>query len=111
VSVGIQATVGGLNSALGNCAVGIRNDSQSIQDLWSYVVSLGANEAAQVAGLEALGFGSSANPVNPGGVSDAQWFWTAANYLYSLSQIYYGLANLPTEFNFDGGLAAVRGGN
>jgi hypothetical protein len=107
MAIGNQPNVGGLNTQLADVAVQQETAAASAARLWAYVVSLGANQAAQVAGLEALGFESAANPINPGGVSDAQWFWTAANYTYAESQYYYGQ---PSGFNYDSALANVRGG-
>ncbi len=109
MAVGNQPTFGGLNALLGDCAVSIRDNALQIQKLWGYVAALGANQTAQVAALVGLGFGSAANPVNPGNVSDAQFFWTTANYLFALSQFYYGQLATPAQFNYDSGLALVRG--
>lgn len=99
MAIGNPVTQAGLNAQLGNAAISIRDATAVADDLWSYVVNLGANEAAQVAGLEALGFSAT----------DAQSFWTAANQLFSLYQIYTGINGQATAFNFDNALALVRG--
>jgi len=96
---GANVTMGGLNAQLGNAAISTRDAMLNIIEVWAYVLSLGANEAAQVAGLQAAGFGAT----------DAQAYWTAANEMYALSQIYYGQQNLPTAFNYDSALAGARG--
>jgi hypothetical protein len=99
MAIGNQTSVGGLNVQLGDCAVSMRDSCEQIQHLWSFIVSLGANEAAQVAGLVTLGFQAA----------DAQNFWTDANYLFALNQFYYGQLASPAVFNYDSGLASARG--
>lgn len=99
MAVGNQASMGGLNAQLGSCAVGIRDTAEQITQLWSYVAALGADEAAQVTALEGLGFSPA----------DAQAFWTDANYLYALSQLYYGQISQAAAFDYDSGLALARG--
>ena len=58
--------------------------------------------AAGLAGMEspAIGFSGTANPQNPGGVSDAQWALNASNYLSTVAQIATGQATQATTFNF-----------
>ena len=87
-------SVGSLNSQLGAVAVAYRNACQQIIDLAAIVNVLGAS------GLETLGFTTT----------DAPNFVTAANYLQTLAQVYYGTAAQPADFNFDNALAAARGG-
>ena len=40
---------------------------------------------------------------------DAATFWTKANNLFAVAQVYYGLGTQPSAFNFDSALAGVRG--
>lgn len=99
MAVGNQVNTGGLNVQLGNCAVSLRDACLQINKLWGYVAALGANEAAQVTALTSIGFSAA----------DAQSFWTNANYLYSVAQLYYGQLTLAAAFNYDSGLALARG--
>jgi hypothetical protein len=99
MAVGNPTDVGGLNSRLGDSAVGLRDASRAIVALWNYIASLGADQAAQTAALVTLGFSSG----------DAATFWTKANNLFAVAQVYYGLGTQPSAFNFDSALAGVRG--
>lgn len=67
--------------------------------LWAFITQLGADQAAQEAGLVAMGFTSD----------DASAFWTKANNLFAVSQVYYGNITQPSTFDYDDALAAVRG--
>jgi hypothetical protein len=99
MAIGNTVQQAGLNVALGNAAVSIRDACLVASELWAYIITLGANEAAQVAGLEALGFTAT----------DAQNFWTAANQCFTIQQIYTGAIPQPAAFNFDSALAIARG--
>jgi hypothetical protein len=105
MAIGIQPAASGLNIQLGNTAIALRNDFYEVIDLWDYITALGANEAAQVTALGTLGFSTSGSP------SDAQNFWTMANYLYAVAQLYFGQINQATAFDYDSATAIVRGGN
>jgi hypothetical protein len=104
VGFGTNVAPGTLNVALGNAAVGIRDWAESVVALWSYIESLGANEAAQVAALAALSGWSDSE-------TDPQTFWTDANYLYTIAQVYYGNIDQPSVFDFDSAVAGARGGS
>lgn len=101
MAVGNQAgvSVGNLNSQLGNAAVSIRDASAQIGKLWSFVSGLGADQAAQTAALAAIGFTAP----------DAAAFWTDANRLFAVSQLYLGQITQATAFNYDSSLALARG--
>lgn len=99
MAIGNPVSVAGLNGVLGDAAVSIRDATFAALKLWSYVDNLGANEAAQVAALEGLGFAAG----------DAQAFWTAANEAFALYQIYQGIIAQPAAFDYDNALALARG--
>ncbi len=99
--VGNPVDAGGLNAKLGDAAVTAKTSASLSEELWAFVSSLGADQAAQEAGLVAKGFGAE----------DAAKFWLAANYLHALGAIYYGEGTQPATFNYDNGLAGVRGIN
>lgn len=94
--IGYESTLGqaNLNTMLGSAAVNLRNACEAVLQLWSVVNSLG------VTGLEGLGFTDT----------DAQAFFSAANYMQTVAGIYYGTGTQATAFNFDNALAAVRAG-
>ena len=97
------ATVAGLNVSLGDVAVSARNWAQQATALWSYVQSLGANEAAQVAALAAMTGWQNTS-------TDPQSFWTDANSAFAVAQFYYGQLATPPQFDYDNALAGARGG-
>lgn len=97
--VGNTVTQGNLNDQIGTCAVQMRDACAAAAKLWEYVTTLGSDEASQVSGLVTLGFNAG----------DAQTFWTKANNLYAVSQVYYGTLTQPSAFNYDSSLAAIRG--
>lgn len=74
-------------------------DMADVVKLWNWIATLGADQAAQTAALVTLGFSAG----------DAAVFWTKANNLFAVAQVYYGLGTQPSAFNFDSALAGVRG--
>ena len=105
MAIGLSASVsvGGLNAMIGNYAIALRDVCADIQQLWSWIETLGASEAAQVAALAALGTWQVQG-------TDPQAFWTAANNAYAVSQGYYGQITLPSD-DYDTALAVARGGS
>ncbi|SRR5260370_739840 len=101
MAVGNTVSVSGLNAQLGSVAVELRDAAIAAQKLWSYVASLGVDQATQTAALVTLGFLSA----------DAATFWTKANNSFAVSQLYYGLITQAAAFNYDSALASARGGN
>jgi hypothetical protein len=99
MAVGNTADAPGLNRRLGDAAVAIRDATAEAEKLWGYVVSLGADQAAQTAGLVAAGFSSP----------DAATFWTEANRAFAVYQLYHGNIAQPSPFNYHDSLAGPRG--
>jgi hypothetical protein len=95
-------TVSGLNTALGDDAVSLRDACAGIQKRWLWIASLGADKTAQIAALAAM-------PGWQNTTTDPTAFWTDSNYLYAVSQFYYGQIVTPAQFNYDTGLAGARG--
>jgi hypothetical protein len=101
--VGNQPTVASVNQQIAQIAMQMRNVMQAAANL-----SAGVNgQGTGLATLEAIGFGSDANPDNPGDVSDAQLALTMVSYLNTQAGVYYGSATQPSEFNFNQELAQV----
>jgi hypothetical protein len=99
VSVGATTSSDQANNILTSNAKQMQADMQNVVKLWSWIVKLGADQAAQQAALVTLGFSSA----------DAATFWTKANNLFAVAQVYYGQGTQPSAFNYDDALAGVRG--
>ena len=99
MSVGHQIDAGALNSKLGDCAVSMRDACKEAANLFNYIQSLGADQAAQQAALVTMGMSAT----------DAATFWVKANNMFAVAQVYFGLGTQPGTFNFDSALAGVRG--
>ena len=100
MAIGQPVSVSGLNSQLSSGAVALRNALSLAEQLWGWIETLGADQTAQQAGLVALGFTSG----------DAAAFWTQANHLWAIYQIYHGLITQPATFNYHDAMAPIRGG-
>ena len=87
------------NNILTALAKQAHDDMADVVKLWKWIATLGADQAAQTAALAALGFTAP----------DAATFWTKANNLFAVAQVYYGLGTQGSVFNFDSALAGIRG--
>ena len=99
MSTGNTVDATGLRAKLGDYAVSIRDAHGLAEELWGYIITLGADQAAQEAGLVALGFTQA----------EAAQYWLEANYGWSQYQLYHGQEAQPSPFSFHDGLAAARG--
>lgn len=99
MSVGAATSSDQANNILTALAKRAHDDMADVVKLWNWIATLGADQAAQQAALVTLGFSSA----------DAAAFWTKANNLFAVAQVYYGLGTQPSAFNFDNALAGVRG--
>ena len=97
--VGTAVSSDQANNILTSTAKAVQADMQNVVKLWKWIVKLGADQAAQQAGLVSLGFSSG----------DAATFWTKANNLFAVAQVYYGLGTQVSAFDYDDALAGVRG--
>jgi len=103
MSVGQQTNSGNLNSQLSSLVVQLREACRDIANLNTQI----NGQAAGLATLEALGFSGTANPANPGGVSDAQYYLNMLAYLNTVAGVYFGTADQASQFNFDQELSQV----
>ena len=87
-------------------AVNMRNVMQQVADLDLAVNGQGAG----LAYLESTGYSGTANPANPGGVSDAQLAQNTISYLHTVAAVYFGTAAQTPAFNFNQQLSAVWAG-
>jgi len=93
-----------MDQTLSSIATQYRNLCQTMRDLSTQV----NGQAAGLAYLEGLGYTNTANPLNPGGISDAQYALNVVNYLSTLAGVYYGTVQQggtggtgAIDFNFD----------
>jgi hypothetical protein len=89
------------NNILTAVAREMHDDMESVVKLWNWIATLGADQTAQQAALVAMPNGFS--------TADAATFWTKANNLFAVAQVYFGLGTQASAFNFDSALAGVRG--
>jgi hypothetical protein len=99
MSVGAPVSSDAANNILTSVARKAHDDMADVVKLWNWIATLGADQTAQQAALVTLGFSSG----------DAATFWTKANNLFAVAQVYFGLGTQPATFNFDSALAGVRG--
>src|SRR5271169_4646202 len=67
-------------------------------------------QAAGLAYLTSIGYSGTANPANPGSISDAQYALNMIGYLNTVAAVYFGTATQATVFNFDQELSQIWGG-
>lgn len=104
----VGATIGSgqVDNIITALAVQLRNVMQEISNL-----SLAVNgQGAGLAYLESVGYSGTANPANPGGVSDAQLAQNIISYLNTVAGVYFGTATQGTAFNFNQQLSEVWAG-
>ena len=99
MSVGATTSSDQANNILTSLAGRMQDVMADVVELWNWIATLGADQAAQQATLVTLGFSAA----------DAATFWTKANNLFAVAQVYYGLGTQASAFNFDSALAGVRG--
>lgn len=95
-----------IDNILTNFAVSFRNLAQQAQNLSIEVTGQGQG----LAYLESLGYSSTANPANPGGISDAAWALQLVNYFGNYGGVWFGTATQGTEFNFNNAVAPLWAG-
>jgi hypothetical protein len=101
MSVGAAISSDQANNILTSVAKQVHDDMENVVKLWNWIATLGADQAAQQAALVAMPNGFTS--------ADAATFWTKANNLFAVAQVYFGLGTQPSAFNFDSALAGVRG--
>jgi hypothetical protein len=97
---------GQVNNVITSLAVNLRDVMRQI-----YNLNLAVNgQAAGLAYLESIGYGSAANPANPGGISDAAYALNMIGYLNTVAAVYFGTATQASEFSFDSELSQMWAG-
>jgi hypothetical protein len=104
--VGAPIGSGQVNNIITALAVNLRDIMQRIHNL-----NLAVNgQGAGLAYLQSVGYSGTANPDNPGGVSDAALALSVISYLNTVAGVYFGTATQGTTFNFDQQLSEVWAG-
>lgn len=113
MAVGAVIGIDQMNNIITSFAVQLRDLMQDIANLNTAV----NGQAAGLAYLESLGYGSDANPANPGGISDAAWALQVIGYLYTQAGVYAGTVQQggtggtgAIMFDFNQALSPVWGG-
>jgi hypothetical protein len=92
-----------MDNIITSLAVNLRNVMRNITNL-----NLAVNgQAAGLAYLQSIGYSGTANPANPGNVSDAQLALNMIAYLNTCAGVYFGTATQATDFAFDQALSQV----
>lgn len=104
----VGATIGSgqIDNIITNLAVNLRDIMRNITNL-----NMSVNgQAAGLAYLESIGYGSVTNPANPGGISDAQYAQNMIGYLNTVASVYFGTVPQTPAFNFDQELSQMWAG-
>ena len=104
--VGAVIGSGQMDNIITSLAVRMQKLMQDIAQL-----NLSVNgQAAGLAYLQGIGYSGTANPDNPGGISDADLALSVISYLNTVSGVYFGTATQASQFRFDQELSQVWGG-
>lgn len=106
MSVGASLSSGQVDNILTNLAVNFRNLSQQAANLSIEITGQGQG----LAFLESIGYSGTANPANPGGISDAAWALQLVNYFSNVSGVWFGTATQASDFNYNNATAPLWGG-
>jgi len=105
----VGATIGfdQMNNMITSASVHLRDVMQVISNL-----NLSVNgQGTGLAYLQSIGYSNSANPANPGGISDAQYALNMISYLNTVSAVYFGTAAQTPAFNFHQQLSQMWAGH
>jgi hypothetical protein len=106
MSVGNQASAATVSQILTDLTVGLRDLNQQAVTLNGWINGQGNG----LAYLQQLGFASEANTENPGSQSDAEYALQVVDYLGTVSGVFFGTANQPSNFNFASAFAPLCAG-
>lgn len=106
MSVGSSIGSDQISNVITSLSVNLRNIMQQISNLNTAVNGQGAG----LAYLESIGYTSTANPANPGSISDAQYALNMIAYLNTMAEVYYGTTAQTPAFNFDQELSQMWAG-
>ena len=95
-----------VSNILTNLAVNFRNLAQQAANLSIEVTGQGAG----LAYLQSVGYSNTANPANPGGISDAAWALQVVNYFGNVAGVWFGTATQTPAFNYNVAVATLWAG-
>ena len=104
--VGAVIGSGQVDNIITALAVRLRDTCRAISNLDRAVNGQGAG----LAYLQSVGYSGTANPANPGGVSDAALALSVISYLNTVASVYLGTAAQTPAYNFDQQLSMVWAG-
>lgn len=96
-----------MDNMITSSAVHLRDVMQDIANMDLSVNGQGSG----LAYLESIGYGSTANPANPEGISDAQYALNMISYLNTVAAVYFGTAGQSTPFSFHQQLSQLWSGH
>jgi hypothetical protein len=92
-----------IDNVITSLAVSLRDVMRQI-----YNLNLSVNgQGAGLAYLTSIGYSGTANPANPGGISNAALALSIISYLDTVAGVYFGTATQGSQFNFDQQLSEV----
>ena len=97
MAVGTPLSSGQVDNILTNLAVNFRNLAQQAANLSIEINGQGTGLTV----LENLGYSNTANPANPGGISDAAWALQLVNYFNTVAGVWFGTATQTPAFNYN----------
>jgi hypothetical protein len=104
--VGATIGFGQVDNIMSSLAVQMRDVMRQV-----YNLNLTVNGQGQgLAYLQSIGYPSTPNPANPGGVSDAQLALNMIAYLNTVAGVYFGTAVQTPAYNFDQQLSSLWAG-
>lgn len=104
----VGATIGytQINNTITALAVQMRTLMTNINNL-----NMSVNgQNAGLAYLVSIGYDNTANPDNPGGISDAQYALNMIAYLNTVAGFYFGTAGAQPAYNYNNELSQVWAG-
>ena len=104
--VGASIGSGQVDNTITALAIAMRNIMQQVANL-----NLAVNgQGAGLAYLQSIGYSGTANPANPGGVSDAALALSMISYLNTMAGVYFGTAAQTPAYNFNQQLSEIWAG-
>lgn len=95
-----------IDNLITSLAVNLRDVARRV-----YNLNLAVNgQGTGLAYLQSLGYSNTANPANPGGISDAAQALAMISYLNTVAGVYFGTATQGSAFSFDQELSQVWAG-
>ena len=104
----VGATIGSgqIDNTITALAIAMRNIMQQVVNL-----NLAVNgQGAGLAYLQSIGYSGTANPANPGDVSDAALALSMISYLNTMAGVYFGTAAQTPAYNFNQQLSEIWAG-